>query len=337
MELLSIGEFARASRLSAKALRLYDELGLLRPDVVDPRNGYRRYAPAQLERARLVAWLRRLGMPLADIKNVVELDSGAAAAAVAAYWQRVETETAEKGKLAAELVEYLSGKDIAMSNTFAVNYAVRTDVGPVRPTNQDYAYAGEQVFAVADGYGERGAGASKAAVEALQQPAAGDLLNVMEDAAQRAEQAVDGTADSGSTLTAMIMHGTQLGLVHIGDSRAYLLRDGELFQITHDDTLVQTMVDEGALTPEEAASHPKRSLLVKALNGEHRPAVQLRDVKEGDRYLLSSDGLHTAVDPDTVRDVLATEDPQTAVDRLIELANERGGRDNVSCVVAHLV
>jgi protein phosphatase len=159
----------------------------------------------------------------------------------------------------------------------------------------------------------------------------------MEDAAQRAEEAVQGPSDSGSTLTALIMHGTQLGLVHIGDSRAYLLRDGELFQITHDDTFVQTLVDEGKLTPEEVASHPKRSMLVKALNGSHRPAVQLRDVKEGDRYLLSSDGLHTAVDLDTVREVLATEEPQTAVDRLIELANERGGHDNVSCVIAHLV
>jgi PPM family protein phosphatase len=338
VELLSIGEFARAARLSPKALRLYDELGLLRPETVDPGNGYRRYAPAQLERARLVAWLRMLGMPLADIRTVIELAPGAAAVAVDTYWQRIEAETVEKGKLAADLIEYLSGKDDEMANALAMKYAVRTDVGQVRETNQDYAYASEDVLAVADGFGDRGARASRAAVAALQQQAApGDLLNAMDDVAQRAEESVQGMEESGSTLTALILRGTRLGLVHIGDSRAYLLRGGELFQITHDDTFVQTLVDEGKLTPEEAASHPKRSMLVKALNGDHRPAVQLRDVQEGDRYLLSSDGLHTLVDLDTVRDVLANEEPQTAVDRLIELANQNGGHDNVSCVVAHLV
>lgn len=338
MELLTIGEFARASRLTAKALRLYDELGLLRPVAVDSGNGYRRYAPAQLERARLVAWLRRLGMPLADIRTVVELAPEDAAVAVDAYWDRVEAETAEKGQLAADLVAYLSGRDIGMSTSLAVKYAVRTDPGLQRGSNQDFAYAGKGVFAVADGFGERGARASRAAVEAVRQVAVGDLLNAMEDAAQRAEEAVRGYVDdSGTTLTALILHGSQLGLVHIGDSRAYLLRGGELFQITHDDTLVQSLVDEGKLTLDEVASHPQRSLLVKALTGEHQPAMQLRDVQEGDRYLLSSDGLHAVLEIDTVRKVLATEEPQPAVDRLVELANAAGGPDNVSCVIAHLV
>lgn len=337
MELLTIGEFARASRLSAKALRLYDELGLLRPTVVDPVNGYRRYAPEQLERARLVAWLRRLGMPLADIKAVVGLAPAQVADAVSAYWQRVEADTENKRQLAAVLVEYLSGKDTSMSTSLAVKYAVRTDRGLVRPANQDFAYAGAQVFAVADGFGDQGAGASRAAIDAFRRVAVGDLLNAMEDAAQAAGEAVRGLDDSGTTLTALIWEGTQLGLVHIGDSRAYLLRDGELFQITHDDTVVQSMVDEGKLTEDEVASHPQRSMLVKALTGEHRPGVQLRDGKAGDRYLLSSDGLHTVLDIDTVRDVLATEEPQRAVDRLVELVNAAGGPDNVSCVVAHLI
>lgn len=101
MELLTIGEFARACRLSAKALRLYDELGLLRPAVVDPDNGYRRYAPDQLERARLVAWLRRIGMPLADIRGVVELTGAEAAEAVERYWRRVEADTEAGRRLAA--------------------------------------------------------------------------------------------------------------------------------------------------------------------------------------------------------------------------------------------
>jgi PPM family protein phosphatase len=341
VELLTIGEFARASRLSAKALRLYDELGLLRPVVVDPSNGYRRYAPDQLERARLVAWLRRIGMPLAEIRAVVELSAGDAAKAVARYWERVEADTDAKRQLAADLVGYLSGKDTVMSAALAVKYAVRTDRGLVREANQDFAYAGEQLLAVADGFGERGAVASQAAVGALRQLGVGDLLNAMEDAmddaAQLAGDAVRDMEGSGTTLTALLWSGSRLGLVHIGDSRAYLLRGGELFQITHDDTLVQSMMDDGKLTEAEAASHPDRALLSKALTGDVSPGVEVRDGQVGDRYLLSSDGLHTVVDINTVKDVLASEEPQQAVDRLVALANAAGGPDNVSCVVAHLI
>jgi len=341
VELLTIGEFARASRLSAKALRLYDELGLLRPAVVDPGNGYRRYAPDQLARARLVAWLRRIGMPLAEIRSVTELSASDAAEAVQKYWERVEADTDAKRRLAADLVEYLSGKDTLMSTALAVKYAVRTDRGLVRPANQDFAYAGEQLLAVADGFGERGDVASQAAVDALQQVGVGDLLNAMDDAmadaAQLAGDAVQDLAGSGTTLTALLWSGSRLGLVHIGDSRAYLLRGGELFQITHDDTLVQAMVDEGKLTAAEAASHPDRAMLSKALTGDVSPGVEVRDGQVGDRYLLSSDGLHAVVDIGTVKDVLATEEPQQAVDRLVALANAAGGPDNVSCVVAHLI
>jgi protein phosphatase len=124
--------------------------------------------------------------------------------------------------------------------------------------------------------------------------------------------------------------------VHIGDSRAYLLRDGELFQITHDDTQVQAMVDEGKLTEAEAASHPDTMLLSKALTGTDAPGVEVRDGQAGDRYLLSSDGLHRVVDVDTIKEVLTTEEPQHAVDRLVAVANAAGGPDNVSCVVAHI-
>lgn len=341
MELLTIGEFARASRLSAKALRLYDDLGLLRPVVVDPGNGYRRYAPDQLERARLVAWLRRIGMPLARIRTVVELPAGQAAEAVRTYWEHVEADIAARRRLAADLVEYLSGKDTAMSTQLAVTYAVRTDRGLVRPANQDHAYASDRLLAVADGYGADGATASQAAISALRQIGVGDLLNAMDDAmadaVQLAGNAVRDLEDSGTTLTALLWSGSRLGLVHIGDSRAYLLRDGELFQITHDDTLVQAMVDEGRLTEAEAPSHPDTMLLSKALTGgEHTPGVEVRDARAGDRYLLSSDGLHRVVDADTIRTVLAEEEPQQAVDRLVALANAAGGPDNVSCVVAHI-
>ena len=114
VKLLTIGEFARAARLSPKALRLYDELGLLRPFRVDEWSGYRYYAPAQLERARLVAWLRRLGMPLAQIGAVVESPPAEAAASVAAFLRVTEADFAERQRLAQFLISYLSEGASAM-------------------------------------------------------------------------------------------------------------------------------------------------------------------------------------------------------------------------------
>ncbi|MFI2117276.1 MerR family transcriptional regulator [Streptomyces rubiginosohelvolus] len=384
-ELVTIGEFARLSRLSAKALRRYDELGLLRPALVDPVNGYRYYDPAQVEGARLVAWLRRIGMPLNRIGRVVALDTGAAAVEIRAYWARVEAETAARRDLAMYLVDHLSAEGGTMSrmpdnaeNTgssessgrsgsagavaLAIRCAALTDIGVVRTANQDAAFAGPRLLAVADGFGEGGAEASAAAIEALKPStwgrdgalSAADLLNALEDTADSAARAVrDAVAPcadpdgSGTTLTAMLWTGSRLGLVHIGDSRAYLLRGGELFRITHDHSLVQSMLDDGSLSPEEAASHPGPALLLKALVGEARPAavavacradVRLREVLAGDRYLLCSDGLSAVVEAADLRAaVVAADDPQEAVRRLARLAREAGGPDNVACVVADVV
>ncbi|MFH9757727.1 MerR family transcriptional regulator [Streptomyces anulatus] len=422
--LVTIGEFARLSRLSAKALRRYAELGLLRPALVDPVNGYRYYDPAQVEGARLVAWLRRIGMPLSRIGRLVALDAGAAAVEIRAYWARVEAETAARRDLAMYLVDHLSAEGRAMSripgntgNTgsrgnaggavnaggtgrtgssggaegtggrggrgssgsgvpggpgvlggpvavpLAIRCAALTDTGSVRTTNQDAAFAGPRLLAVADGFGEGGAEASAAAIEALKPTAwgggdgalsAADLLNALEDTADSASRAVrDAVAPcadpdgSGTTLTAMLWTGSRLGLVHIGDSRAYLLRGGELFRITHDHSLVQSMIDDGSLSREEAASHPGRALLLKALVGEARsapaavacrPDVRLREVLAGDRYLLCSDGLSAVVDEGELRAaVIAAEAPEEAVRRLVGLAHEAGGPDNVACVVADVV
>ncbi|MCX4963525.1 MerR family transcriptional regulator [Streptomyces sp. NBC_00654] len=389
--LVTIGEFARLSRLSAKALRRYDELGLLRPALVDPENGYRYYGRAQVETARLVAWLRRVGMPLGRITAVVALDPGAAAAEIRAYWARVEAETAARRDLATFLIDHLSTEDVAMPKTpddaqgskdayaydgpgsgagagtaarggagwglgtLGIRYAALTETGAVRESNQDAAFAGARLLAVADGFGESGAEASAAALDALKPAAqavvgAADLLNALEDAADRASRAVrDAVAgrrapeESGTTLTAMVWTGSWLGLVHIGDSRAYLLRDGELFRITHDHSLVQSMIDDGALTVEEARSHPQRALLLKALAGgagtvRTRPDVRLHEARPGDRYLLCSDGLSAVVDEgDLRRAVTAADGPDTAVRDLAALAADAGGPDNVACVVADVV
>ncbi|KAA6224176.1 MerR family transcriptional regulator [Streptomyces albofaciens JCM 4342] len=379
---MSIGAFARASRLSPKALRLYDELGLLPPAQVDPVNGYRRYRIAQLERARLVAWLRQLGMPLARIRDVCELAPGPAAEAVAAYWARTEADTAARRELAAFLVNHLRGKGTSMDThtgrtpagqprarrRLEIRYAALSDTGLVRESNQDTAYAGERLLAVADGFGGAGASAGAAAVAALRgledfdggalRP--GDLLNALADAAREANRSVGevvaagsgtgsgsdtgsgsgagaGTDHAGTTLTALLWTGSHLALAHVGDSRAYLLRDGGLLQITHDHTHVWSLVEEGRLTPEEAESHPQRALLVRALDGgtDCEPEVGLHEARPGDRYLLCSDGLSGVVPADAVRDVLAgASDPGQAVRDLVALAHEAGAPDNVSCVVA---
>lgn len=355
MGLLTIGAFAKASRLSPKALRLYDELGLLTPARVDPVTGYRLYAPEQLDQARLVAWLRRLGMPLARIQHVCTLEAGPAAREIRAYWAQVEADTTARRDLATFLIDLLSRKDPAMSPTaksLGIRYAALSDAGLVRESNQDTVYAGPRLLAVADGCGSRGASAGAAAVDALkhletESVPAGNLLNVLEDVIEQAKQAVHDIAGSGSspentgtTLTALLWTGSQLALVHIGDSRAYLLRDGELFQITHDHTMVQSMVDEGRLSPEEAASHPQRSLLVRALGqgADTTPDMRLHDARRGDRYLLCSDGLSTVVPTRGIHRVLSgIGEPEQAVRELVALANGSGGPDNVSCVVADVL
>ncbi|GGU92533.1 hypothetical protein GCM10010260_29020 [Streptomyces filipinensis] len=355
MELLTIGAFAKASRLSPKALRLYGDLGLLPPARVDPVTGYRLYAPEQLDQARLVAWLRRLGMPLARIQHVCTLEAGPAAQEIRAFWAHVEADTAARRDLATFLIGHLSWKDPAMAPTaqpLGIRYAALSDRGLVRESNQDTAYAGARLLAVADGCGSHGARASAAAVDALKPLEtagipAGSLLNLLEGAVEQAERAVHGVAGTGAdpetagtTLTALLWTGSQLALVHIGDSRVYLLRCGELFQITHDHTLVQAMVDEGRISPEEALSHPERSLLVRALGrgADGTPDLRLHDVRLGDRYLLCSDGLSTVVPAERIRRVLAEPtQPEQAVRELVALANDSGGPDNVSCVVADVL
>jgi serine/threonine protein phosphatase PrpC len=381
---LTIGEFARAVRLSPKALRLYDELGLLTPARVDPVSGYRFYEPAQLERARLVAWLRRLGMPLARIRVVCDLPPAAAAAEVAAFWAQTEAELASRRDLAASLISHLIAKETVMTAprpALSIRYAAASDIGRGRPVNQDSAYASGRLLAVADGMGAAGDQASAAAIEVLKAletlqpdpapspvvtprrvvtppPAAaggaraqaagpGDLLSALAQAVQQAEAAVQDIAaadpaqrGSGTTLTAMLWSGSQLALVHVGDTRAYLLRDGKLFQITHDHTVVQSLIDQGQLTAEEALSHPERALLLRALDGTQTavPDLSLHDVRPGDRYLLCSDGLTTVVPAGGLLQVLGNAaEPAAAVRQLISLANSGGGPDNIACVVADIV
>ncbi|MGH3388360.1 MAG: Stp1/IreP family PP2C-type Ser/Thr phosphatase, partial [Actinomadura sp.] len=234
-----------------------------------------------------------------------------------------------------------------------IRYAARSDVGMLREGNEDSAYAGTRLLAVADGMGGHAGGeiASAAAINALRQldadvPAA-ELLSALEHAVKQANDNLHRIVEGdpalqgmGTTLTAMLWSGGQVALVHIGDSRAYLLRNGELFQITHDHTLVQSLVDEGRISIDEAAVHPQRSLLLRALDGrgEVDPDLSLREARVGDRYLLCSDGLSGVVSAETIHQVMTSVgDPEQAVRQLIDLANRGGGPDNITCVVADVV
>ena len=235
--------------------------------------------------------------------------------------------------------------------SLVLRYAARSDRGLIRGTNQDSVYAGPRLLAVADGMGGHAAGdvASKVVIAALEHldddAPSGDLLQALRqavfDGSEHLREVIRESPQlegMGTTLTAVLFAGGRLGLCHVGDSRAYLLRDGVLSQITHDDTFVQTLIDDGRITEEEANSHPQRSLLLRALNGQDvEPDLSMRDARAGDRYLLCSDGLSGVVSHETMTQAMQVPDPQACADRLIELALRSGGPDNITCIVADVV
>src|SRR5216683_5747034 len=205
--------------------------------------------------------------------------------------------------------------------TLALRYAVRSDVGLLREGNEDSAYAGPRLLAIADGMGGHAAGevASAIAISSMapldhDMPAnelIGALAHAVADANLRLQEVVaadPATQGMGTTLTALLWSGAQVALCHIGDSRAYLLRGGDLYQISRDHTLVQSLVDEGRIRPEEVPTHPQRSLILRALDSrtDVEPDLFMREAWAGDRYLLCSDGLSDVVTAETIKRTLAT-------------------------------
>ncbi|MDQ2789497.1 MAG: protein phosphatase [Pseudonocardiales bacterium] len=235
--------------------------------------------------------------------------------------------------------------------TMVLRYAARSDRGLVRQNNQDAVYAGPRLLALADGMGGHAAGdmAAKVMIAAFapldDDEPGNDLLDQLHEATLAGNAAISELVREeperegmGTTLTAVLFGGSKIGLVHVGDSRAYLLRDGVFSQITHDDTFVQSLIDEGRISEHEASSHPQRSLLLKALTGhEVEPTFTVREAFAGDRYLLCSDGLSGVVSAETLAEGLTIPEPRACADRLIELALRGGGPDNITCIVADVV
>jgi protein phosphatase len=229
--------------------------------------------------------------------------------------------------------------------SLVARWGARSDIGLHRAGNEDAFVAAPPLFAVCDGMGGAQAGevASQLACRTLtEREAGGDGLV---EAARAANEAVysaafgdDRLAGMGTTLTSLRLEGDAARFVHVGDSRAYLLRDGVLRQLTEDHSVVAEMIRGGELTPEEAETHPMRSILTRALGTDPRVRVDELEVelRSGDVLLLCSDGLSGMVDDARIATELTRDDPDESAARLIRAARRAGGHDNITAVVVRL-
>ena len=234
--------------------------------------------------------------------------------------------------------------------------AARTEVGRRGGVNEDAGYAGGRVFGVADGmgghpHGEVASGIAVAALAELDRRLSGEspglalepvLVETVAGIGRRLTELAAADPElggMGTTLTALVWAGDGFAGVHLGDSRAYLLRDGQLRQLTRDHTFVGSLVEDGRITAGQAAAHPRRSMLLRALQAGATPEPELfaGPAKPGDRYLICSDGLTGFVPIEVITQVVQeSPDPESAADRLIALAIEAGVHDNTTCVVVDM-
>jgi PPM family protein phosphatase len=355
-DLLTIGEFSERCGLSPKMLRTYAATGLLVPAGVDRFTGYRYYAPSQAGQARAIGLLRQAGRPLRDIASFL----GRPAAERLDEWEReLGAELTVRRRALAEaralLAPVLTGQGPASrepgpeaGRRFMAGSASAT--GTARSANQDAVLACGFACVVADGMGERGAVASLLAVEIVQAAfavdrSAGGLARACRIANDSVWRRGTGNADAamGTTVVAagIVRDGDDeaLAVAHVGDSRAYLLRCGNLRRLTEDHSLVTELVRSGELTGAAARVHPQRSLLTRALGMGPDPEPELTVIhpEPGDRLLLCTDGLFSEVLDDEIAAALAGGgEPAGTATGLTRLAAGRGGRDDISAVVMDL-
>ena len=235
---------------------------------------------------------------------------------------------------------------------FSLDFRIHSEVDRVRKNNQDAAFASPNLLVVADGMGGAAAGDLASAVAATEASHSDRRLEgeqLLENMAGIMQRANDKLADlieqdleldgMGTTFSGASFSGTTFGVAHIGDSRGYLLHGDEIRQLTHDHSWVQALIDDGRLTPEQAATHPHRSLILKVLNGsgETDPDFFELEAEEGDVLLFCSDGLSGLVPESELKSVIDDNDLDEAVTKLAALANERGGHDNITMVIARVV
>ncbi|HVD54066.1 MAG TPA: protein phosphatase 2C domain-containing protein [Propionibacteriaceae bacterium] len=236
--------------------------------------------------------------------------------------------------------------------TLQLKYVAHSEIGLIRKNNQDSGFASPHLLVVADGMGGAAAGdlASAVAIDTVRKieaPTDGrQMLDVLAHAIHDANDKIAELIESdvslegmGTTLTGAMFDGVEIGLAHIGDSRAYLFRDGRLERLTHDHTWVQSLVDDGKISETDAAMHPHRSLLLKVLNGQptNDPDLAMVPVKAGDRLMFCSDGVCGLIDDDVIEAALQTPDLDQAVERLVAESLREGGIDNITVIVADVV
>ena len=227
------------------------------------------------------------------------------------------------------------------------SFGSRTDIGCLRDHNEDSLVVTPPLFAVADGMGGHAAGevASEIAVRVLSElapehPDGEALGRAIEEANRAVIQAARegrGRQGMGTTMTAAMLEGERLVIAQVGDSRAYLLHQGKLQQLTRDHSLMADMIEAGQLTPEEARTHPQRSVITRALGSDAHlhPDIYEINVETGDRLLICSDGLSGMIFDDQIENTLRrVQDPQRCASQLVNEAIAAGGHDNVTVIVA---
>lgn len=356
-EVMPIGEFSERSGLSAKRLRSYAAGGLLVPVAVDSATGYRYYSPGQLRDAHLIDALREAGVPLADIASLLRDPS---AAHLDAWATRVEMDAAHRHE-ALDLARRLLDVDAASfrsaqdektrkgSSMTMLQTASRVDVGRVRDNNEDVVASGDQLVAVADGMGGGPGGeiAAEIAIALVQAAFTGRSLDELSAGVRAANRAIweraSGSAElegMGSTICALgVIDDGSVAVVNVGDSRAYVWRDGALSQLTQDHTVTADMVRRGELSAQEAVEHPHRNVLTRVLGvgPDVDPDGAVYTIAEGDRVLLCTDGLFNEVPDDEIAAVMTNNLAiQSTADALVQAALAAGARDNVAVVIAEV-
>jgi PPM family protein phosphatase len=354
-ELMPIGEFSERSGLSPKRLRNYASAGLLVPAAVDASSGYRYYSPGQLRDAQLIDALRAAGISIRDIGRIIRDPSSQR---LDALQTELEADAAQRHG-ALEAARRLLEVDApapgprpshdernAMTSFTA---AGRTDVGRTRDNNEDEILTNGHLIAVADGMGGPPGGEVAASIAAavLESGFSGRSLEELEAVVRAANRAIyehatatPGLSGMGTTLCAVgLTEGGNLAVVSVGDSRAYLVRDRDMRQLTDDHSVAAELARRGEITEEEAAVHPQRNVLFRVLGVG--PTVDaegtLLPVRPGDRLIVCTDGLHNELtDQDILRLAQANANTQELVDDLVGQALDRGGRDNIAVVAADL-
>lgn len=348
--LLSIGELSAASGLSAKALRLYDESGLLPPRRVDPFSGYRSYGADQVPRARRIAALRGVGMGLARIAVLLDLEPAAAAWELRSWWRQEQADSLSRAAAVDDLVRDLGElpEETTMTTHPTITTATALHRGHVRPAQQDAVLARDLgpavLLAVADGFGTDDDLSSRiltavgaAAEQALATGA--DPTAALEAAWSAAEELVPAGGSAGSTLTAALLGGGRLHVAHVGDARLLLVHGDRVDPVTQDHTQVRSLVTAGRLTAEEAEGHPDRAVLNRALaaGAPTAPDLLIRRLEPGDLVAVLSDGVHAVLDPARLASLLAGADaPEDLAAQIVEETLAAGAPDNLALALARV-